>query len=121
VKQGARVLGGLEQQDVVVLLRHVIAESAVAGRDEVRVRVDETGQDRRVAVVDALDRRARWRLHRAARAQRDHAVRVHQEGRVDHRRAAAAVEQLRGAEQREAGGGASAGLGVERLRGCAHA
>ena len=46
VQQGARVLRGLEQQDVVVFLRDVVAEGAVAWRDEVRVGVDEPGQDR---------------------------------------------------------------------------
>jgi hypothetical protein len=42
VQEGARVPGGLQEQDVVVLLRDVIAEGAVARRDEVRVGIDES-------------------------------------------------------------------------------
>ena len=40
-------LRGLEEQDVVVFLRDVVAERAVARRHQVRVRVHEPGQDRR--------------------------------------------------------------------------
>ena len=54
VQEGARVPSGLQQQDVVVLFRDVIAEGAVARGDEVRVGVDEPRQDGGGAVVPPL-------------------------------------------------------------------
>ena len=54
----ADVADGLEQQLVVGGRPDALADGAVAGRRDVRVGVDEPGQDRRVAVVDRLDGRA---------------------------------------------------------------
>src|SRR5262249_46690454 len=55
VEQRARVLSRLEEEDVVVLLGHVVAERAITGGDEVRVGVDQTRQHGRLAVVVAID------------------------------------------------------------------
>ena len=104
MEKGPRVLGGLEEQDVVVLLRDVVAERAVAGRDQVGVRVHQTRQDRRVPVVDTGHRRPGWRVDLATPAEGHHAIRFDQEGRVGQGRGALAIEQARGAEQGELGG-----------------
>jgi hypothetical protein len=102
VQEGASVPGGLQEQDVVVLFRDVIAEGAVARRDEVRVGVDESWEDGGGAVVPPLDGAAFGSSDLALAADRSDAVTVDQErGPVDGR-GRAAVEQAVGRDQGEA-------------------
>ena len=102
VQQGARVPGGLQEQDVVVLFRDVIAEGAVTRGDEVRVGVDESGQNGGGAVVPPLHGRAVGRPDLALAADRGDAVTVDQERGVVDGHGRAAVEQTVGRDQGEA-------------------
>jgi hypothetical protein len=102
VQEGARVPGSLQEQDVVVLFRDVIAEGAVARGDEVRVGVDESGQDGGGVVVSPLHGAAVRSPDLALAADRGDAVTVDQERRMVDGRARAAVEQTVGRDQGEA-------------------
>ena len=102
VQERARVPGGLQQQDVVVLFRDVIAEGAVARGDEVRVGVDESGEDGGGAVVPPLDGAAFGSTDLAPAADRRDAVTVDQERGLVDGRGRAAVEQTVGRDQGEA-------------------
>ena len=102
VQEGARVPGGLQEQDVVVLFRDVVAEGAVARGDEVRVGVDESGQDGGGAVVPPLRGGAVGSLDLALAADRGDAVTVDQERGLIDRRDRTAVEQTVGRDQGEA-------------------
>ena len=102
VQQRARVLGRLQQQDVVVFLRDVVAQRAVARRDQMRVRVDESRQDRGRAVVPLLHGGAAGGMDVGGAAEAGHAVTVDQQRRLLDGRASAAVEEARRREQRVA-------------------
>jgi hypothetical protein len=102
VQEGASVPGGLQEQDVVVLFRDVIAEGAVARGDEVRVGVDESGQDCGGAVIPPLRGGAVGSPDVALAADRGDAVTVDQERGLVDGRGRAAVEQAVGRDQGEA-------------------
>jgi hypothetical protein len=102
VQEGARVPGGLQEQDVVVLFRDVIAEGAVARGDEVRVGVDESGQDGGGAIVTPLRGGAVGCPDLALAADGGDAVTVDQEGGLVDGRGRTAVEQTVGRDQGEA-------------------
>ena len=102
VQESARVPGGLQEKDVVVLFRDVVAEGAVARGDEVRVGVDEPGQDGGGAVVPPLHRGAVGSLDLALAADRGDAITVDQQRGMVDGRGHAAVEQTVGRDQGEA-------------------
>jgi hypothetical protein len=102
VQERARVPGGLQQQDVVVLFCDVIAEGAVARGDEVRVGVDESREDGGSPVVPPLHGAAFGSSDLALAADRSDAVTVDQKRGVVDGRGRAAVEQTVGRDQREA-------------------
>jgi hypothetical protein len=102
VQEGARVPGGLQEQDVVVLFRDVIAEGAVARGDEVRVGVDESRQDGGGTVIPALHGGAVGTSDLALAADRGDAVTVDQERGLVDGCGRAAVEQTVGRDQGEA-------------------
>jgi hypothetical protein len=104
VEQGARVLGGLEQQDVVVFLCDVVAECAVARRHEVRVGVHEAGEDRGCAVVSPVHGRAGGNRNVGGAAQADDAAAFDEHGRLLDGRRPGPVEQASRRDQGEARG-----------------
>src|SRR5439155_10921335 len=104
-RQRARVLGRLQRQDVVVFFRDVVGQRPVAGRDEVRVGVDEPGQDRGGAIIVSVDRGTGRRVDVRGAAEGRDAVTVDEQRRLLDGRGAAAVEQTRGRDQRVAGSG----------------
>src|SRR5215468_5045884 len=113
VEQRARVLGRLEEEDVVVLLGDVVAERAVAWGDEVRVGVDQPGQHGCVAVVAAIDGGAVGRAYLGGPAHLHDAPVLHEQGGLGHGRSAAPIEESRRGEEREAGA-LGHGLSVSR-------
>src|SRR5712691_8820872 len=56
MQKRAGVLRRLQEQDVVVFLGDVVAERAVAGRDQMRVRVHQTREDRALRIVSPIHR-----------------------------------------------------------------
>jgi hypothetical protein len=104
VEQGARVLGRLEQQDVVVFLCDVVAERAVAWRHEVRVRVHEAGEDRCRAVVSPVHGCAGRNRNVDGAAQADDAASFDEHGRLVDGRRPGSVEQASRRDQGKARG-----------------
>src|SRR5437773_10866881 len=56
MQKRAGVLRRLQEQDVVVFLGDVVAERAVAGRDQMRVRVHQAGEDRALRILSPIHR-----------------------------------------------------------------
>jgi hypothetical protein len=104
VEQGAGILRGLEEQDVVLLLRDIVAERAVARRYQVRMRVDEAGQDRRGPVVSPVHGCAVGSADLGGAAQTDDAVPLDEQCRLVDGRGPGAVEEAARRDQREARG-----------------
>ena len=104
LEMDAGVARRLEQQQPVRVLRQVVAGAAVAEAVEVRVGVDQAGEDGRVGVIK--------RLHRSA-VRRPYLLRcphgadrrpLQEQRRALQGRSAAPVDQARGQDARQAGG-----------------
>jgi hypothetical protein len=102
VKQGAGILRRLQEQDVVVLLRHVVAEGAIAWGDQVRVGAHEAGKDRSLRIISPLDGDAIGHPHIGLATQADDAVALDEHRRLLDGSAAGPIEEARGGDQGEA-------------------
>jgi hypothetical protein len=63
VQNRSRVLDRPQEQDLVVFSRRVIPRRPVAGRDQMRMRIHEAGQDSGITVIDPLNLRPIRRTH----------------------------------------------------------
>ena len=93
----------LMQQQVVALGGDVVAARPVADADEVRMPVDEPGQDRRVAVLVRGRLRAVGRPDLRTTADGPDRPALDQDGRVLERAGARPIEQAGGGEERPVG------------------
>jgi hypothetical protein len=98
VEERPRVSGSLKEEDIVVLLRDVVAQRAVARRDEVGVRVNQPGKEGRVAVVHPLDGGPVRRVDVVPPSQARDTLAVEKQRRVLQGGPLRAVEQTSGAE-----------------------
>ena len=104
MKERAGILGRLQEQDVVVLLGNVVAEGTVARRHQVRVRVNQAGEDRAASIFSPLHRHAIGDAHIGLAPQGDDAVILHEQGRLFDGHGARPIEEAGGCDQGETGG-----------------
>ena len=103
VEHRAGVDGRPDEQQVVALGGHVVAARPVADADEVRMPVDESGQDRRVPVLVRGRHRAVRRPDLRTTADGPDRPALDQDGGVLERAGARPVEQAGGREERPIG------------------
>ncbi len=104
VKKRAGILGRLEEQDVVVFLGDVVAQRAIARRDEMRVRVHQAGEDRAPGIVSSVHRSVVGHADIGLVTKTDDPIALHEQRGMLGGRDAGSIEETGGRDQREANG-----------------